>query len=600
MAIIRDIRDLDTADARDVSIPASRVDLHLSGNSPAEGSAFPSPDDYGWSVPDAQIPGKLDAKMAALRALSAIPPFEPVPSVGYQSQGRVLILAGDTRVTRAVDVLVDKMPVAVLWTGKGPAPSLPGDVEIVSAQLVSLEGYLGAFVLGFQRPGEETKGATFDIVLDLQAEPAFRMHQPPQGYLHAVDENALQSALTELPEMVGEFEKPKFFNYKENVCAHSRSKKIGCNSCIDVCSTQAISPDGDRIKVDPHLCMGCGACATVCPSGALSYQYPRVSDRGAQLRALLGAYRQAAEASAGRPVVLIHDAAEGRAALSSLARSGRGLPADVLPLEAWHVASVGLDVLLGAIAYGAGAVAVLSTQSVAPAYEAALRHEMAVGEAILQGLGYSGTHFYWLTAADAEASLWQRSPSATVTNAALFHLSNDKRGTLEFILDHLVAQARVKPVEIPLPTASLYGRIAVDKDKCTLCLACAGACPESALMDGGEQPQLSFLERNCVQCGLCEKTCPENAITLHPRLALTDARKQAVVLNEAEPFNCISCGKVLGTRQMIDNLLGKLAGHSMFQGEEKRRRLQMCADCRVVDMMSNPHEMSILTGRPLS
>jgi ferredoxin len=257
-------------------------------------------------------------------------------------------------------------------------------------------------------------------------------------------------------------------------------------------------------------------------------------------------------------------------------------------------------VLLGAIAYGAGAVAVLSTQSVAPAYEAALRHEMAVGEAILQGLGYSGTHFYWLTAADAEASLWQRSPSATVTNAALFHLSNDKRGTLEFILDHLVAQARVKPVEIPLPTASLYGRIAVDKDKCTLCLACAGACPESALMDGGEQPQLSFLERNCVQCGLCEKTCPENAITLHPRLALTDARKQAVVLNEAEPFNCISCGKVLGTRQMIDNLLGKLAGHSMFQGEEKRRRLQMCADCRVVDMMSNPHEMSILTGRPLS
>jgi hypothetical protein len=69
------------------------------------------------------------------------------------------------------------------------------------------------------------------------------------------------------------------------------------------------------------------------------------------------------------------------------------------------------------------------------------------------------------------------------------------------------------------------------------------------------------------------------------------------VLNEAEPFDCISCGKALGTKQMIDNMLGKLAGHSMFQGDGKLRRLQMCADCRVVDMMSNKQEYSILTGR---
>lgn len=118
-------------------------------------------------------------------------------------------------------------------------------------------------------------------------------------------------------------------------------------------------------------------------------------------------------------------------------------------------------------------------------------------------------------------------------------------------------------------------------------------------MDGKDYPRLSFLERNCVQCGLCENTCPENAITMRPRLLLTEARKQAVVLNESEPFNCIACGKEIGTKVMIDNLLGKLAGHSMFQGEGQLNRLQMCADCRVVDMMSNKHEASILTGRPI-
>ena len=50
---------------------------------------------------------------------------------------------------------------------------------------------------------------------------------------------------------------------------------------------------------------------------------------------------------------------------------------------------------------------------------------------------------------------------------------------------------------------------------------------------------------------------------------------------------------------MIDNILGKLVGHSMFQSEDQLKRLQMCADCRVVDMLNNLHEASILTGRPI-
>ena len=133
----------------------------------------------------------------------------------------------------------------------------------------------------------------------------------------------------------------------------------------------------------------------------------------------------------------------------------------------------------------------------------------------------------------------------------------------------------------------------VNKETCTLCMACVGVCPESALVDGRDRPMLKFIERNCVQCGLCEKTCPEKAITLAPRLLLTPQAKQEVVLNEAEPFNCVRCGKPFGTRQMVDNMLGKLAGHSMFAAGGSLKRLQMCADCRVVDMMENKDEISI-------
>jgi ferredoxin len=551
-----------------------------------------------------------DAKLAtghavgqthALAALQSIPAFEPVSSVDYQSSGRLLVLADSQSYASLQSTLValkSHLSIAVLWDGKriqsGAAPTF-ADVEILSAKFITLEGYLGAFKLTFDRGDGVPQQSTFDLVLDLHEAPIFTMHSPPQGYFHSATEVSLERALAELPDMVGEFEKPKFFAYKESICAHSRSKKTGCNKCIDICSTKAISSDGDKVKVDPFLCMGCGACATVCPSGAMTYQYPRVSDRGAQLRALVNAYSTAAPKSVA-PVILFHNATNGRDALAKMAR---GLPAHVLPLEAWHVASIGLDVLLGAIAYGAGGVVILAAGSEAPQYAEATRAEMAIAETILHALGYTGTHFTRLDVSVAETKIWNAPAAETVSVKATFHLSNDKRSTIEFAVEHLLQHAKTKPTETKLPAGALFGNVVVDQKKCTLCLACAGACPESALMDGADVPQLNFLERNCVQCGLCATTCPENAITLSPRFLFTEARKQAVVLNESEPFNCISCNKALGTKVMIDNMLAKLAGHSMFAGAGQLDRLKMCADCRVVDMMSNKNEYSILTGKTM-
>ena len=128
-----------------------------------------------------------------------------------------------------------------------------------------------------------------------------------------------------------------------------------------------------------------------------------------------------------------------------------------------------------------------------------------------------------------------------------------------------------------------------------MCLSCVGACPESALADNPEKPQLRFIEKNCVQCGLCASTCPEQAITLQPRLWLADggkARKQLRVLNEAEPYRCIRCSKPFGTLKAIEAMSLKLAAHPMFQGAHADR-LRMCGDCRVIDLHSSPSEVKI-------
>jgi ferredoxin len=304
---------------------------------------------------------------------------------------------------------------------------------------------------------------------------------------------------------------------------------------------------------------------------------------GLRLKAMLATYREAGGKDAA---IVFHDAGAGREALLALGRKGKGLPGRVIPLECFHVASVGMDLLLGALAYGASQVAVLCSGKVAPGYLEALERQMGYAQAIVSGLGYAGTHFKLL---QDPAELWALTPADTVGRPGTFNLSSEKRTTLDFAIDHLARDRRVE--EIKLAAGAPFGALAVNKTTCTLCKACIGACPEAALLDSPETPSLRFIERNCVQCGLCAETCPEDAIELIPRLLLTAQAKEAVTLNEAQPFNCVRCSKPFGTRQMVENMLGKLSGHSMFAGGT--RRLQMCGDCRVVDMMENKVEASI-------
>src|SRR5690606_5252719 len=137
-------------------------------------------------------------------------------------------------------------------------------------------------------------------IFDLSNTPMVHTHQLPQGYFAPGMDVARQfEDGLKLAQMVGQFEKPKFFTYKEKLCAHSRNGKIGCNACIDICSAEAISHNGNHVKVNPNLCAGCGACTTVCPSGAMAYAYPRVEDMGLRVKTLLTTYAKAGGRHAG-------------------------------------------------------------------------------------------------------------------------------------------------------------------------------------------------------------------------------------------------------------------------------------------------------------
>jgi ferredoxin len=163
---------------------------------------------------------------------------------------------------------------------------------------------------------------------------------------------------------------------------------------------------------------------------------------------------------------------------------------------------------------------------------------------------------------------------------------------------HRVAPAPVDVV--PLAKGAPFGRIQLDKDACTLCLACVSACPTSALADNPDKPALSFSESLCVQCGLCEQTCPEDAISLVPQIDFIAWSEPKRVLKEEEPFHCTSCAKPFGTRSTIERIAAKLEGHWMFSGANEARRaaLFMCEDCRVERVVNESFDPYGAPGRP--
>jgi len=504
---------------------------------------------------------------------------ESTSLIQYSSRGRVAVIGG-IEAQEFASRLCGNLTAQVILTHGAEEPGVP--TIPVGNRRLQIQGYLGNFNIILGEEGRANYATvTVDLILDLSVNPVLSMPLKPPGYLTSLlEEPYLTQVEEELKGLTGTFEKPKYFNYDASICAHGRSGITGCTNCIDACPADAITSLIESVEVNPNLCQGGGICASVCPSGAIRYVYPNATDTLRSVRALLNSYY---EAEGSNPVIAFIAAED--------AEILHNKPANMLAVVVEELASVGLEIWLSALAYGAKRVLLIDAGSMPDRVAEFLRLQLETADMILLGLGYAGNAIRVVD----QTSLQQQcvfENGFNLAKRAKFAGSLEKRRTALQAVDHLYQQSNAAQQIIALPQQSPFGRIVVDAGTCTLCMSCTSVCPSNAIYAGNDSPKLEFHEINCVQCGICASACPENAISLEPRL-ISDAerRRGATTMHEEIPFCCIKCGKAFATKSLIDNMTIKLAGHYMFKSERAKQRLMMCADCRVADVVQDEDAM---------
>ncbi len=529
---------------------------------------------------------------------------ETAPPLTIVSPGRTLIVAQDAeRAIACGEILSGQGLTCMLLAIKEASPyaafSRLGDLPVLEVNAASITGAFGGFSATVTTEGKkkdltewfDKDAIAFDLVLDLQPTPSFAGDRLPMGYYApGADLARLDEAMRELPEMRGRFHKPQFNAFLGDRCIHGRSRTRDCSRCVAVCPFGAVQATVRSISINHYLCQGCGGCALVCPTEAIRRVQPSTEEL---LNMLSDKLKNRSEGDGYPPALVISggETPDGNSRMGTGEKTADG----PVRLEVEQIGHVGLELLLAAVASGAGGVIVVCGPQDPPTIRKAVEWQVRMAGAIVQGLGMPEDKIRFAVVPPENSDIPYAGfpavgPAALPGDSSLpaFSPVPDRRMLIRLATEHLADRCGAQQPWLPLPAGSPFGGVTVDSGACTLCMACAVACPSGALFARGDLPRLEFLEARCHQCGLCEETCPEGALGLLPRM-LCDHRagEMSAVLHEVEPFRCVECGVPFATRAMIDRMKDKLVGHWMYADDRQLRRLQMCGTCRTRDALGS-------------
>lgn len=354
----------------------------------------------------------------------------------------------------------------------------------------------------------------------------------------------------------------------------SRCLGAACGACVRACPRGALITAGGQPHVNLLRCSGCGACTYACPAGALSVPGAALDPVVAQLQTALD--------GGVRAVVFTCEHAPDRAERAWMRASAIPAAGVIVPCAA----VLGPGLLLGLLAAGCDvgvatcrhcpeSATLEGTAGLAAATLGALGARELAGRLAIKSPPTQRSHDLPGPLATGPAPalrLAARDPAATA--AAVRHLAcqqgagpgRDGNGSGS-------GSASAGPV---VSDRAAGGIVAIRERSCSLCGACALACPAGALGTGAAGKVLEFDAAACVACGRCAAACPEHALSVTRGVDIGRLRAgRAVLCRPGQPARCPHCGAPVADGPMRDAAARRLASRGA-----SRALIQALRTCR--------------------
>lgn len=382
--------------------------------------------------------------------------------------------------------------------------------------------------------------------------------------------SSVDDVLKTVRSNIQNYEYRKFTTYDKNICQYHERREEVCGKCEAVCPTVAITKDDNNkhLNFSQIDCHGCGGCVSICPSGAIDY----APTNRASLYQVSLLYKNT------HPLIIPNKM---QIENLDIELKERVLPFTIDGEKFLHESS------FLTLAQLSSSQLIFYTDFLSKGSGDAIR---ILNEIYQKRYGVDA-----VIVAMNENELKEALEIVDFVEDSYFNFNQEdmkKREIFSRRLEFLVGDKDLG--EVKTGEHLHYAKVAVNEDKCTLCLSCVGACNVDALTADAKTNELKLNASICTACGYCELSCPEkDCLSMEMDvIKLNSAWFKEEVLAKDKLFACIECGEEFATTKAIERVASLMS--PIFSNDPiKVRTLYCCENCKPKVMMKSHFEKNL-------